>query len=914
MRRNTQSKSLGLALSLSLLALCSCGGASANLVPDLPQLRVLDSAGRELPATAARLNPTPAGCEVYALDLRAAGFVVAFDQLQQVADVEQGSYFGSADLFLAVSELPGRVDIGGYHLSPVLPIPSGGLLVASIRLASGPARSASAQLPTASGCIARNFSYLDEGDGSVTFSWTFHNTGDYNQDGEVNISDITPIGINFGKHDGGGDWASASLADGDENGEVNIGDLTPIGQNYQTLVSGYKLEQSSAASGPFSERASFATGEGVAAPALSFSFHDSSPVQDDWYRVRAYSVDGPGLGAATEPLQLSLLPPGLNPVAVPGSDLGSGIVPLTVNFNAAASHDDDGSIVRYEWDLDGNNTFETDATAQSGAAQYTYTEAGSYTVRLRVTDDSQRVGAASLIIIAEPPLDSELPSAFAYVMPNQGWAPLDIRLSAFGSDDNVGISSYAWDLDGDGTYETDATGSGGYASGLLSTPGLHNVGLQLKDAAGNTAQTAVSVNVWDPASLDVDYAAAFPQDSVARVDISVSQVNWDAMNVDPQAELEVPADAVVNGVSLPNLGLSYKGNSSLNNPFEKKPFKFDIDKYDPLQEYYNMKALIFNNAFKDPSMVREALAYRLMYQAGCWASHTSFVEIWISIGGDAPEFYGVYTMLERVDNKFLGNRSTDDTGNLYKAYMGADLSWKGSDINLYPKYEGEPVYAKKNNEGAADWSDIINLLQVINQTPDETFKSELEAVFNVDSFLRYMAVTWSHCNLDMYVYMSQNYYLYNDPAQGNKFVWIPWDLNETWGLFGAQDANANHPLLAKTDIGMGSGGSRPLFERVFAEPEYRLRLAAYYDLFRRSWFDYATVRAQAQQMHDFIEPSVDQGDKMPFPMSAFDTNWGDTDYTGGGGPGGFPAYGIAHFTQLRNQYVDEHLLEELGSL
>jgi PKD repeat protein len=57
---------------------------------------------------------------------------------------------------------------------------------------------------------------------------------------------------------------------------------------------------------------------------------------------------------------------------------------LTVSFNGAGSSDPDGSIASYAWDLDGDGQFD-DSTAQS--PQFTYTTAGSVTVKLRVTDN-----------------------------------------------------------------------------------------------------------------------------------------------------------------------------------------------------------------------------------------------------------------------------------------------------------------------------------------------------------------------------------------------------------------------------------------------------------------------------------------------------------------------------------------------
>lgn len=52
---------------------------------------------------------------------------------------------------------------------------------------------------------------------------------------------------------------------------------------------------------------------------------------------------------------------------------------------------------------------------------------------------------------------------FAYHMPNQGWAPLTVYFSAFRSRDLDGqIVRYEWDLDGNGSFETDTSETQGY--------------------------------------------------------------------------------------------------------------------------------------------------------------------------------------------------------------------------------------------------------------------------------------------------------------------------------------------------------------------------------------------------------------------------------------------------------------------
>ena len=61
-----------------------------------------------------------------------------------------------------------------------------------------------------------------------------------------------------------------------------------------------------------------------------------------------------------------------------------------IKFDASASHDPDGQIVKYEWDWTADGTY--DESGASPAATHKYEVAGPYTVRLRVTDDAGATG------------------------------------------------------------------------------------------------------------------------------------------------------------------------------------------------------------------------------------------------------------------------------------------------------------------------------------------------------------------------------------------------------------------------------------------------------------------------------------------------------------------------------------------
>jgi len=77
------------------------------------------------------------------------------------------------------------------------------------------------------------------------------------------------------------------------------------------------------------------------------------------------------------------------------ADRTSGPTPLTVRFDPAGTHDEDGGELTYAWDFDGDGT--TDATDEA-AVTHTYDTPGQYHAKLSVTDQTGLTGAASVVI------------------------------------------------------------------------------------------------------------------------------------------------------------------------------------------------------------------------------------------------------------------------------------------------------------------------------------------------------------------------------------------------------------------------------------------------------------------------------------------------------------------------------------
>jgi glucose/arabinose dehydrogenase len=133
------------------------------------------------------------------------------------------------------------------------------------------------------------------------------------------------------------------------------------------------------------------------------------------------------------------------PVPVLSASATSGLVPLTVHFDASGSSDPDADPLTYSWDLDGNGTY---GDAAGPTATYTYTTAGPRTVGVRVSDPLGATATATVVIAA----GNTPPSAtITTPLSTLTWKVNDvISFSGTGTDTQDGTlpaSAFTWTLD-----------------------------------------------------------------------------------------------------------------------------------------------------------------------------------------------------------------------------------------------------------------------------------------------------------------------------------------------------------------------------------------------------------------------------------------------------------------------------------
>lgn len=172
-----------------------------------------------------------------------------------------------------------------------------------------------------------------------------------------------------------------------------------------------------------------------------------------------------------------------------------------VNFFALSSNptgpgDPDGSIVNYEWDLDGDGT--TDRTTSIPTVSHSYSSPGTYTVSLTVIGNDGKTDSATRTITVSSLPDRQPTASFTF-SPSDPNTSDTVEFDASDSTDSDGeIQSYEWDF-GDGTTATGETPSHSYSSS-----GTYTVTLTVTDDTGATDTTTRTVSVGDRSGCPTD--------------------------------------------------------------------------------------------------------------------------------------------------------------------------------------------------------------------------------------------------------------------------------------------------------------------------------------------------------------------------------------------------------------------------
>lgn len=180
--------------------------------------------------------------------LRSIYFELSYNPESYQPDIVDPGRLDSAGQTLVLSLLdePGVVRFGQVLLHPreQSGISGDGVLATvhfKLRRAGEPTSSV-VRIASAAPATNASRTILGWDSGAMTLGWEYYNQGDYNQDGAVGLTDLTPLGVHFGETGPFSKFDAISVVDGNSDQAINLADLAPIGINFGcNALGGYQV-------------------------------------------------------------------------------------------------------------------------------------------------------------------------------------------------------------------------------------------------------------------------------------------------------------------------------------------------------------------------------------------------------------------------------------------------------------------------------------------------------------------------------------------------------------------------------------------------------------------------------------------------------------------------------------------------
>jgi hypothetical protein len=292
----------------------------------------------------------------------------------------------------------------------------------------------------------------------------------------------------------------------------------------------------------------------------------------------------------------------------------------------------------------------------------------------------------------------------------------------------------------------------------------------------------------------------FDPEVLMDVEVFMAQADWNALRLEPRPlnELlpatcpEAPApspfeffaaDAIINGVTVTNIGVRKKG--FLGSVDSTRPsLKLKFSEFEDDQRLFGLKRMTLNNGKQDPSRIKTCLSYEVFRKAGYrGVPRCNFARVQVTHENGTVDL-GIYAHVESLKSAFLRRSFGSADGNLYEAAALADL-----------ESDSIGFYEIKNNEDTNETTDIWRLADVVENVGNADLLAELANHLELDTFLKFWVLEALIGHWDGYSGNRNNNYMYVDPADG-LFRFIPWGTDDTFGRgnpFGGSEAVA--PLI-----------------------------------------------------------------------------------------------------------------------
>ena len=413
---------------------------------------------------------------------------------------------------------------------------------------------------------------------------------------------------------------------------------------------------------------------------------------------------------------------------------------------------------------------------------------------------------------------------------------------------------------------------------------------------------------WAAGELDW----VFDMNVVPEIHIEVSLEEWNNLlkeydrdsNTNAYVHCDVEFSSKGEVHNFVDAGLRLRGNTSRRRPegnggemhrtndtdWRHCHFMINLRKYqkDDEHELHNVRKIHLKWFKDDRAYCREIYCYDLFRRFGIWtAAYSSYCRLWIHVeGDDKPAYYGVYEMIEAIDDKYVKKRKElfgDHKHNLWKCRWGASLNYDdihGASIHYDDDSGSNYTYELKSNieNFNAAREQLVEFTRKVTKLTGQEFHDWIASVCDVRLLLRTYAVNVVVGMWDDYWNNTNNYYIYfnSSDKENYQFFFIPFDYDNTLGTSshcGVQSDSGRHDPL-----NWGDTRKAPLIGKILQYSDYRaIYVEALNELCdpKNNLFYYQSSIARINGWHDMIRDYVVNDTEEDCEIKDRPAGWGN---------------------------------------
>ena len=238
-------------------------------------------------------------------------------------------------------------------------------------------------------------------------------------------------------------------------------------------------------------------------------------------------------------------------------------------------------------------------------------------------------------------------------------------------------------------------------------------------------------------------------------------------------DVEIPATLRVDGMTYPQVGMSFRGSSSffMIPSGSKRSLNLSIDFIDEDQRLYEYKSLNLLNCNGDASMM-SSLLYSHIAGQEIATPKVNFVKVVIN-----GRSWGLYANSQQFNKDFVKQNFDTKKGARWKVSGNpngdAGLRYLGDELEPYRQR-----FEIKSKDKEEPWHDLVSLCRLLNETAPQDMETALSPVLDLDGVLWFLAVDVALVNSDGYWTRASDYNMYQD--KDGMFHILPHDMNEAF--------------------------------------------------------------------------------------------------------------------------------------